>query len=96
MTCRIDRLLIGEDREILAISGRLTTQDVDLLRSLVEQERTTVAAIDLKDVLLVDREVVKLLARWESEGVELTNCATYIRELITRERADPNSSEAMS
>jgi hypothetical protein len=94
MTCRIDRLRIAEDREILRISGRLTGQDVDLLRDLLKQESTAVA-IDLKDVLLADREAVKLLALWESNGVELRNCATYIREWITRERADANPSESM-
>lgn len=92
MSFRIDRLLIAEDRVILRISGRITGQDADLLGSLLKQEATTVA-IDLKDVLLVDREVVKLLALWESNGIELRNCATYIRELITRERADADSSE---
>jgi hypothetical protein len=95
MSFRIDRLLNEEDRVILKISGRITGQDVDLLRGLLGQERTTVA-IDLKDVLLVDRDVVGLLALWESNGVELRNCATYIRELITRERADANSSDTAS
>lgn len=87
MTCRIDRLLIAEDRVLLSISGWITGQHVDLLRGLLEQERNTVA-IDLKDVLHVDREAVKLLALCESNGAELKNCAAYIREWITRERAD--------
>jgi hypothetical protein len=89
MTCRIDRLLIGEGRVLLSISGRITGQDVDLLRGLLEQDRSAVA-IDLKDVLLVDREAVKLLALHESRGAELRNCAAYLREWITRERADAN------
>lgn len=95
MTFRIDRLLIAEDRVILRFSGRITGQDVDLLRGLLEQESTAVA-IDLKDVLLVDREAIKFLALRESNEVELRNCATYIREWITRERADANPSETMS
>jgi len=77
---------------ILFISGRITGQDVDLLRGLLEQERSAVA-IDLKDVLLVDREAVKLLAVRESNGAELRNCSAYIREWITRERVDTNASE---
>ena len=40
---------------------------------------------------LVDREAVKLLALSESNGVELRNCAAYIREWVTRERADMNA-----
>ena len=31
-------------------------------------------AIDLKNVLLVDREIVKLLALSEADGTELRNC----------------------
>jgi len=70
---------------ILSISGRITAQDVAMLRGLLEQERSAVA-IDLKNVLLVDREAVKLLAVRESSGAELRNCPPYIREWVTRER----------
>jgi hypothetical protein len=52
-----------------------------------------VVAIDLKDVLLVDREAINLLAMCESNGVELRNCPAYIREWVTRERAVINASE---
>jgi hypothetical protein len=92
MSCRIDRHVIGEDVVILRISGRITAQDVDMLRGLLEQERSAVA-IDLKNVLLVDREAVKLLAVRESNGAELRNCPAYIREWVTRERADTDASE---
>jgi hypothetical protein len=91
MTCRIDRVVIGPGLLILHISGQITGKDVDLLRSLLEQERSVVA-IDLKDVL-VDREAIKLLAICESNGVELRNCPPYIREWVTRERAVINASE---
>ena len=90
MTCRIDRVVIGPGLLILHISGQITGKDVDLLRSLLEQEGSVVA-IDLKDVLLVDREAIKLLALCESNGVELRNCPAYIREWVTRERAVINA-----
>ena len=45
-------------------------------------------AIDLKGVLLVAREVVKLLAFSEANGIELRNCPAYIREWVARERAE--------
>lgn len=86
MTCKIDRVVIGPGLLILHISGQITGKDVDLLRSLLEQERNVVA-IDLKDVLLVDREAVKLLAVSELNGRELRNCPAYIREWVTREKA---------
>ena len=77
---------------MLYISGRIAEEDVDTLRALVEQDKGIVA-IDLKDVLTVDREAIKLLAVSESNGVELRNCPAYIREWVTRETADRNTSE---
>jgi hypothetical protein len=92
MTCRIDRVVIGTGLLILHISGQITGKDVDLLRSLLEQERSVVA-VDLKDVLLVDRGAVRLLAISELNGAELRNCPAYIREWVRRERVVLNASE---
>jgi anti-anti-sigma regulatory factor len=66
MSCRIDRVVSGTGLLILHISGQITGKDVDLLRSLLEQEGSVVA-IDLKNVLLVDRGAVRLLALSEFE-----------------------------
>ena len=85
MTCRIDRLLIEHDRVVLRVSGRIATEDLEVVRAALEQEGGTVA-IDLSEVALVDRAVVKLLAASEANGIELRNCPAYIREWITRER----------
>ncbi len=95
MTCRINRLVSGEDLVILCISGRITGQDVDMLSDLLDQEKSAVA-IDLKDVVLVDREAVKFLARRESNAVELRNYPAYIREWIKRERTDANASRQVT
>jgi hypothetical protein len=91
MTCRINRLVTGEYFVILCISGRITEQDLDMLRDLLDQEKSAVA-IDLKDVVLVDREAVKFLARCEANAVELRNWPAYVREWIKRERTDANAS----
>ena len=90
MSCRIDRVVIEEDFVILRISGWIAGDYVNMLRALLEQERGRVA-IDLKDVLLVDRDAVKLLALRESNGAELRNCSAYIREWVKRERTDMNA-----
>jgi hypothetical protein len=92
MTCRIDRLFAGEDLVILRITGRIAGEYVNMLRALLEEERSAVA-IDLKDVFLMDRGAVKLLALNESNGTELRNCSAYIREWVTREKADMNGPE---
>jgi len=90
MSCRIDRDVTRENLVVVHISGRITTDDVDMLRGVLEQE-TNAVAIDLKDVLLVDREAVMLLAHRESNGAELKNCPPYIREWVTREKAEAAS-----
>jgi hypothetical protein len=90
MTCRIDRVVSAEDFVELSISGRITEEHIDMLRGVLEQE-SGAFAIDLKNVLLVDREAVKLLAHSEANGTELRNCPPYIREWVARERAQTNT-----
>jgi len=85
MACRIDRLLAERDLVVLRISGRIARDDVDVLRSALDQERGPIA-MDLAEVGLVDRSAVNLLVLSETRGVELRNCPPYIREWIARER----------
>jgi hypothetical protein len=87
MSCRIDRVVSAESLVVLFVSGRITGEHVDMLGSVLEQESAGFA-IDLKNVGLVDREAVKLLALSESKGTELRNCPPYIREWVTRQRAE--------
>jgi hypothetical protein len=87
MSCRIDRVASRDDRVVLLVSGRITGEHVDMLRGVLEQESGSFA-IDLKNVLLVDREAVRLLALSEANGTELRNCPPYIREWVTREMRD--------
>jgi len=83
MTCRIDRLSI-EQGVVLRISGRISGEDLDVLRTALEEGR--IVAVDLREVELVDRDAVTLLARTEGNGIELRHCAAYIREWVTRGR----------
>ena len=87
MSCRIDRIVSAESLMVLFISGRITGEDVDMLRGVLAQESGGFA-IDLKNVALVDREAVRLLALSETHGTELRNCPLYIREWVTRESAE--------
>jgi hypothetical protein len=92
MTCKIDRIVGGTSLVILRISGRITEHDVDMIRAVLEPESSPVA-IDLKQVLLADREAVRFLAACELNGTELRNCLAYIREWVTREGANKNASQ---
>jgi hypothetical protein len=87
MNCRIDRVVSAENLVVLFVSGRITGEHVDMLRGELERESSRFA-IDLKNVVLVDRKAVKLLALSETNGTELRNCPPYVREWVTRERAE--------
>ena len=93
MSCRIDRVVNAENLVVLSVSGRITREDVDMLRGVLEQESGGFV-IDLKNVLLVDREAVKVLALSEANGTELRNCPPYIREWVTRERVETKGKPA--
>jgi hypothetical protein len=86
MACRIDRLTAEGDFVVLRISGRITQDDIPVLRSAIDQERGALA-VDLAEVGLVDRDTVNLLAISEGRSIELRNCPPYIREWVDRERA---------
>ena len=90
MSCRIDRVVSAENLVVLFISGRITGEHVDMLRGVLAQESGGFA-IDLNNVLLVDREAVKLLVLSEANGTELRNCPRYIRKWVARERAQTNT-----
>jgi hypothetical protein len=87
MSWRIDRVVGDDDIVALCISGRITKQDLDTLRTVIEEDAGAVA-IDLQNVILVDREAVKFLAQRELNGTVLRNCPAYIRGWVTRERAE--------
>ena len=83
MTFRIDRLAT-EHGLVLYISGQLAAEDLEVVRTALDQRR--VVAIELAEVELANRDAVKLLALAEAEGIELRSCPAYIREWITNER----------
>jgi deoxyxylulose-5-phosphate synthase len=87
MTWRIDRVVDSNNVVALCISGRITKQEVDALRDLIEGEASAVV-VDLKNIVLVDGDAVKFLAQTERNGIALRNCPAYIREWVARERAE--------
>ena len=67
VTSKIHRQVVREDRVILRVRGRITGDDVNTLRTLLEQESSALT-LDLKDVRLVDGDAVKLLAMHEAKA----------------------------
>ena len=70
----------------LRLSGRIRSEDLASIRSAMNDGRVR-KMLDLTDVDLVDIAVVQFLISCEDEGVELMRCPPYVREWMTRERA---------
>ena len=85
MACRIDRV-VEEDLSVLYVSGRIEAADLDVLRAALGPDSGAIA-IDLKDVDLIDGDAVRFLAIIEADGAALRNCPAFIREWVSRERA---------
>ena len=71
---------------VLTLSGRLEADSLIELSDLLAVEPAgRRVVVDLKDVVLVDRDAVRFLRERESNGIALRNCPAYIREWIARE-----------
>jgi len=76
----------GNGEVVFTVSGRLEEGTISELSALLSAEPADrILALDLKDVVLVDRDVVRYLQACESNGIELRNCPPYIRAWITQE-----------
>ena len=85
MTFRIETSARGKFT-VLTLSGRIEKQAIAELRRLFElQTDYRHIVLDLKDVSVVDRDVMCFLVRCEADGVKLENCTPYIREWMERE-----------
>jgi anti-anti-sigma regulatory factor len=85
MSFRIDRFISGQEVVILRVSGRMRAENVNTFREVLGRQNGRVV-IDLEELALVDREAVAFLAFSEINGIELRNCAAYIREWVDREK----------
>jgi ABC-type transporter Mla MlaB component len=79
---------VRRDLVTLALSGRIQAEDLPELKRVMESYSKPLV-LDLTGVRLVDREVVTFLAVFETDNGRITNCPSYIREWILRERAQP-------
>lgn len=84
MTLRIERSP-GKCGTRIRLCGELRSERLDDVRAEIEQGGPRVT-LDLDEVDLVDIEAVRFLQTCESGGVEVVNCAAYIREWMKQER----------
>ena len=72
---------------VLTLSGRLDTDSLGELSAVLASEpagRTIV--LDLKDVVLVNRDTVRFLRARERDGTVLRNSPPYVRAWMEREQ----------
>ena len=86
MTLKIQR---SDDREwtIFTLCGRIQADqlpELDALLKSASPEHKLV--LDLHQLKLVDRDVVRFLAQLEQTRASLRNCPPFIRQWISRER----------
>ncbi len=86
MTFRIETVARGRVT-VFSLCGRIEKQAIAELRRLFEfQTDYHDIVLDLKDVGVVDREVMRFFMSCEADGVKLENCTPYIREWMEREK----------
>jgi hypothetical protein len=68
----------------LRLIGRLQAEHIAGLKN--ELEGSCAKRVCLKEVTLVDIDVVRFLGACEESGISIVNCSAYIREWIDRER----------
>jgi hypothetical protein len=65
---------------VFALSGRLQTDSLCELSALLGREPSArTVTLDLRDLVLVDRDAVGFLRACEAKGIQLRNCPQYIR-----------------
>ena len=71
---------------VFILSGHIETPAIGELKRLFGlHTNCSDLVVDLKDVSLVDREVMRFLKCCEADGVTLENCTPYLREWMERE-----------
>jgi hypothetical protein len=71
---------------VFTVSGRLVSDNVSELSALLAAEQGgRTRALDLKDVVRVDGDVIRFLRACVNDGIVLRNCPPYIRGWMARE-----------
>jgi hypothetical protein len=83
VTLKIEKLA-GARGTTLKLIGRIRAEHLAELKGQIAACAPSV--LELREVTLVDAEVVRFLSACESEGIHLQHCSAYIREWIVRER----------
>jgi hypothetical protein len=69
----------------IRLTGHFQSEHIDELKKQIEENGPSFI-LDLKEVTLVDVDVVRFLGVCEANGMKILHCSQYIREWMTRER----------
>ncbi len=70
---------------VFAFSGRIDTEHIPELKTLISAGGSSRITLDLKDMTLTGQDGITFLAQCEADGIVLLNCDPYVREWITRQ-----------
>jgi anti-anti-sigma regulatory factor len=80
---------------VFKLSGRMDGENIDEFEAVIGAEASGLRIVlDLKDLTLVDQDVVSFLVRCEADSIKLKNCPAYIREWMTRERENDSRGDS--
>ena len=69
----------------IRLIGHFQSEHIGELKKQLQDNRPQFV-LDLKEVTIVDVDVVRFLGACELEGMKILHCSAYIREWIVRER----------
>lgn len=82
---RIERTANGQ--VVFTLSGRMQTEDIEQVQQLLVVEASgQPMMLDLRNVTLVNQDVVTFLADCEVKGIEIESCPLHIRTWIDQEK----------
>ena len=74
-----------DGKTTIRLIGQFQSEDVEELKNQL-QNNGPEFVLDLKEVTVVDVDVVRFLGRCKGDGVKIVNCSQYITKWIARER----------
>jgi len=90
---RIERSASGQ--VVFTLSGRMQTEDIAQFQQLLVVEKPGQQLMfNMRDVTLVNQDVVTFLAHCEADGIKLESCPLHIRSWIDQENR-PNRKSRM-
>jgi hypothetical protein len=85
MTLKIEKDSNGQ-RTTIRLIGRMKRECIEELKAQIKTGGTSVT-LDLNEISLVDLDVIRFLARCQTEGISLIHCSRYISDWIAKDRS---------